>query len=157
MSSPSCRSHGSGSISSGCSEINDALSAANPPCKAPVVSNIWSKRASGNARNVASSVAITARSVTSCKLWLKVPKGPFPDADPIYNTSSQPVVIPVNHHFGRCSNRDGGVANGCPDPGPRVNVNGFLWGYWPEYAKQGWIRYNVAGITYAVGDNSYTG
>src|SRR5438067_8175420 len=84
-------------------------------------------------------------------------KGPFPDADPIYNTSSQPVVIPVNHHFGRCSNRDGGVANDCPDPGPRVNVNGFLWGYWPEYAKQGWIRYNVGGVVYASSDNSYAG
>jgi hypothetical protein len=85
-------------------------------------------------------------------------KGPYPNADPVYNTTTgQPVVIGVNHHFGRCSNRDGGVANNCPDPGPRVNVNGYLWSYFPEYAKQGWVPYNVGGIVYAVGDNSYTG
>ena len=84
-------------------------------------------------------------------------KGPFLNAEPIYNTSSQPVVIPVNHHFGRCSNRDGGATNGCPDPGPRLNVNGFLWSYFPGYAKQGWVPYNVGGVVYAVGDNSYTG
>src|ERR1043165_10035073 len=34
-------------------------------------------------------------------------KGPYPNADPVYNTTTgQPVVIGVNHHFGRCSNRD---------------------------------------------------
>lgn len=84
-------------------------------------------------------------------------KGPSFDADPIYNSSSQPVVIPVNHHFGRCSNRDGGVDQGCPSPGPRLNVNGFLWSYFPEYAKQGWVPYNVGGLIYAVGDTSYAG
>lgn len=84
-------------------------------------------------------------------------KGPSFAADPIYNTSNQQVVIPVNHHFGRSSNRDGGATNNCPDPGPRLNVNGFLWSYFPEYAKQGWVPFNVGGVVYAAGDTTYVG
>lgn len=84
-------------------------------------------------------------------------KGPSFDADPIYGPDNTPVTIPVDHHFARSSNRDGGVANGCPSPGPRKNVDGWLWVYWPEYAKQGWVPWNVNGVTYAVGDLAYTG
>jgi hypothetical protein len=85
-------------------------------------------------------------------------KGPSFSADPVtYNNSTNPVVMSVGSHFGRCSNRDGGVSNGCPDPGPRPNQFGFIWGYWVDYAKQGWMPYSVNGVTYAVGDNGYTG
>ena len=85
-------------------------------------------------------------------------KGPYPDANPIYNASTNlPVVIPVNHHFARSSLRDGGVASDCPDPGLRPSVNGYVWSYWPDYAKQGWVPCKVGGVTYSVEDNTYTG
>lgn len=84
-------------------------------------------------------------------------KGPFADADPICRTDNSPVVIPVGGHFGRCSLRDGGVENGCPDPGARPTVNGFVWGYYVGYAKQGWIPYNVGGTAYSVEDPGWSG
>jgi hypothetical protein len=85
-------------------------------------------------------------------------KGPSFTADPILHSDGvTPAVVPIGGHFGRCSNRTGSVANGCPDPGPRVNQHGFLWGYPTSFAKQGWMPYSVGGVTYAVGDNGYTG
>ena len=68
-----------------------------------------------------------------------------------------PALVPINTIFGRCSNRTGSVSSGCPDPGPRPNQNGFLWGYPTNFHRQGWIPYNVSGVTNAVGDNAYTG
>ncbi len=83
-------------------------------------------------------------------------KGPSFSAAPVTKDDGvTTVVIPVGGIFGRCSNRTGG--SGCPDPGPRANINGFLWGYYTAYAKQGWMPYSVSGVTYAVGDNGYTG
>jgi hypothetical protein len=83
-------------------------------------------------------------------------KGPSFSADPVTNGSTgAAVVVPVGGTFARCSNRDGG--SGCPDPGPRANQNGFLWGYWIGYARQGWMPYSVGGVTYATGNNGYTG
>jgi len=82
-------------------------------------------------------------------------KGPSFTADPVTNGSGAAVVIPVGGTFGRVSNRDGG--SGCPDPGPRPNQNGFLWGYWIGYARQGWMPYSVNGVTYATGNNGYSG
>lgn len=84
-------------------------------------------------------------------------KGPWFGAVPVTRPDGSIVVIPVGAHFARCSKRDGGVANGCPDPGPRPNNNGFLWGYWIGYGRQGWMPYSVGGVTYAVGDNAFTG
>lgn len=83
-------------------------------------------------------------------------KGPSFSADPVtYNNSTTPVVMSVGSEFGRVSKRNGG--SGCPDPGPRPNQYGFIWGYWTGYAKQGWMPYSVGGVTYAVGDNGYSG
>ncbi|MCC6483507.1 MAG: hypothetical protein IT209_01565 [Armatimonadetes bacterium] len=84
-------------------------------------------------------------------------KGPSFDAEPIYRPNNTPVIIPIGDFVGRASNRDGGVANNCPSPGPRKNLDGWLWVYWPNYAKQGWIPYSVNGVKYAVGDSSYSG
>src|SRR5581483_2766510 len=86
-------------------------------------------------------------------------KGPSFSADPVtYNNSTSPVVMSVGSEFGRASNNDPNApGDGCGNPGPRANQNGFLWGYWTGYAKQGWMPYSVGGVTYAVGDNGYTG
>jgi hypothetical protein len=85
-------------------------------------------------------------------------KGPSFSADPVTRTDGvTPTVIPIGGHFGRVSNRTGSVSNGCPDPGPRANQNGFLWGYWTGFHRQGWMPYSVGGVTYAVGDTGYTG
>ena len=85
-------------------------------------------------------------------------KAPSFSAPPVTRTDGvTPTVIPVGAHFGRCSNRTGSVSAGCPDPGPRPSQNGFLWGYWIGFARQGWMPYNVGGVTYAVGDNAWTG
>ncbi|MGI8967238.1 MAG: hypothetical protein ACR2H1_14285 [Limisphaerales bacterium] len=69
-----------------------------------------------------------------------------------------PNVLEVGHHFGRQSNRSSS-GTGCPDPGPRLSQNGFLWGYAPGISspRNGWWPYSVGGTTYAVGDDSYTG
>lgn len=86
-------------------------------------------------------------------------KGPSFSADPVtYDNSTSPVVMSVGSYFGRTSKQDNSSpGDGCPNPGPRGNQYGFIWGYWTDYAKQGWMPYSVAGVTYAVGDNSYTG
>jgi hypothetical protein len=84
-------------------------------------------------------------------------KGPSFSATPVTHQDGSTVVIPVGGHFGRVSTRTGSVSSGCPDPGPRPNQNGFLWGYWTGFVRQGWMPYSVAGVTYAVGDTSYTG
>jgi hypothetical protein len=81
-------------------------------------------------------------------------KGPSFSADPVTYSTGGDIVIPVGAEFGRCSNRSGSVSDGCPDPGPRPNQFGFIWGYWPGYARQGWMPYSVDGVTYAVGDDS---
>lgn len=85
-------------------------------------------------------------------------KGPSFSAAPVtYTDGTSPVVIPIGGHFGRCSNRTGSVSSGCPDPGPRANQNGFLWGYWVGFHRQGWMPYSVGGTTYAVGDTGWSG
>ncbi len=84
-------------------------------------------------------------------------KGPHFSSTPVTYSDGSPVVISVGGHFGRCSTRTGSIAAGCPDPGPRPSQNGFIWGYWQNYHRQGWMPYSANGITYAVGDNSYTG
>jgi hypothetical protein len=81
-------------------------------------------------------------------------KGPSFSADPVTYSTGGNIVIPVGDEFGRCSNRSGSVSGGCPDPGPRLSQDGFIWGYWPGYARQGWMPYSVDGVTYAVGDDS---
>lgn len=69
-----------------------------------------------------------------------------------------PNVLEVNHHFGRQSKR-GGSSTGCPDPGPRLSQNGFVWGYGTGISspRNGWWPYSVNGTTYAVGDSSWAG
>lgn len=84
-------------------------------------------------------------------------KGPHFSSTPVTYSDGSPVIISVGGHFGRCSNRTGSISAGCPDPGPRPNQNGFIWGYWQNYRRQGWMPYNAGGTTYAVGDNGYTG
>jgi hypothetical protein len=84
-------------------------------------------------------------------------KGPQFSAAPVLRPDGSLVVIPINAHFARVSNRTGSVSQGCPDPGPRPNQSGFLWGYWIGYGRQGWIPYSVGGVTYSVGDNAFTG
>lgn len=88
---------------------------------------------------------------------LVVRKGPHFSATPVTYSDGSPVVVSIGGHFGRCSNRTGSIAAGCPDPGPRPSQNGFIWGYWQNYHRQGWMPYNVGGVTYAVGDSAYTG
>ncbi len=84
-------------------------------------------------------------------------KGPSFSAAPVCHQDGSTVVISVGGHFGRVSTMSGSVSSGCPDPGPRPNQNGFLWGYWIGFPRQGWMPYSVGGVTYAVGDTSYTG
>jgi hypothetical protein len=79
-------------------------------------------------------------------------KGPSFSADPVTDTTGSPIIIPVNAHFGRCSNR---YSSSCGDPGPRPAYNGFLWGYWcTGTSRQGWIPY---GTGYAEGDGGWSG
>lgn len=82
-------------------------------------------------------------------------KGPWFDAEVVTQTDGTPVMIPVGGTFGRCSTRSGSVSGGCPDPGPRGNLGGFLWGYWVGYHRQGWIPYSVSGVTYATPESNY--
>ncbi len=81
-----------------------------------------------------------------------VRKGPNFSAAPVCRTDGTAIVIPVGGTFGRCSNRTGSVASGCPDPAPRVSQNGFIWGYWVGYQRQGWIP-----TAYATGNTAWTG
>ena len=91
-----------------------------------------------------------------------VRKGPSWNAPYCYSTShEEPVLIPTGEPFGRCSNKGGGYSENCPDPNPRVNFNGFVWGYWDyngsSWEKQGWIPYAVGGVTYSQGNTGWTG
>lgn len=85
-------------------------------------------------------------------------KGPSFSAAPVTRTDGvTPTIIPVGGTFGRVSNRTGSVSGGCPDPGPRPSQNGFLWGYWVGFGRQGWMPYSVGGTTYAVGNTGWSG
>ncbi len=84
-------------------------------------------------------------------------KGPSFSSAPVTRQDGTAVLIPIGGHFGRVSTRTGSIAAGCPDPGPRPNQNGFIWGYWVGFGRQGWMPYSVGGTTYAVGDSGWTG
>lgn len=79
-------------------------------------------------------------------------KGPSFSAERVRDTGGNPIVIPVNAHFGRVSNR---YSSSCGDPGPRPSYNGFIWGYWcTGTGRQGWIPY---GAGYSEGDSGWSG
>ncbi|MGI8633683.1 MAG: hypothetical protein ACR2NA_14220 [Solirubrobacterales bacterium] len=89
-----------------------------------------------------------------------VRKGPEPDA-PIIQVEGTPVIVPEGRIFGRQSDRDGGVENKCPDPGPRPAVNGFVFGY-PEPGagvalKGGWAATGYDGQTFLRDDPTWDG
>jgi hypothetical protein len=96
-------------------------------------------------------VCYTSWKVTNAS-GIGVYKGPSFSAAPVTDTSGNPIIIPVNAHFGRVSNR---YSSSCGDPGPRPSYNGFLWGYWcTGTPRQGWIPY---GTGYAAGDSGWVG
>lgn len=98
-------------------------------------------------------------------------KGPSYDAPAIYDRRGRRAVIEVGEHFGRQSNRDGGQSRGCPDPGSRASVNGFIWGYPEAYDPrlprgfdprrrvQGWIPYEApdGGDNMTISDDDWRG